>query len=200
MSVNNRVSYAALTYTIAAGATIGVEKQSGFITCLNASAAFKIKFDDGSFSDFEAGLSYTPLNGFSRVDLYNPSGEEIEVRLGFGKGQINDARVTISAGQDLNVRAKVPDVLTTGAAVSAVNAAATLLAAANTKRREFMAIAPQDAAGAVYIGGDAGAGAGAGLPLLPGQSVTLETGAAIYCRNDTGAAVAVAVAELEFSL
>lgn len=195
---DNRVSYAALTYRIAAGATVGVEKQSGFITCLNASAAFKIKFDDGSFSDFEAGLSYAPLTGFSRVDLYNPTGEEILVRLGFGKGSINDARVTISSGQDLSVRAKVPDVFSTGAAVSAGNAAATLIAAANPMRREVVLVSPESA-GLVYIGGNAGAGAGQGLPLLPGQSITLETGAAIYCRNDSGAAVALSVAELEFS-
>lgn len=194
----NQVSYAALTYTIAPGATIGVEKQSGFLTCLNSSAPFKVKFDDGSFSDFEAGLSYSPLTGFRRVDIYNPTGADLVVRLGFGKGSINDARVTISAGQDLNVRAKVPDVFTTGAAVSAINAAATALAAANILRRECLIVSPAGA-GLVYIGGNPAAGAGEGLPLVGGQSITLETSAAVYARNDSGAAVALSVAEMEYA-
>ena len=70
------------------------------------------------------------------------------------------------------------------------------LAVADGNRRELVIVCDENAAAKVYICGSAGAGAGEGLPLAPGQSLTLETAAAVYCRNDTGAAVAVAVAEL----
>lgn len=198
MTVNNRVSYAALTYTIAAGATIGVEKQSGFITCLNASSPFKIKFDDGSFSDFEAGLSYTPLNGFSRVDLFNPTGNLITVRLGFGKGSINDARVTISDGQTLKTSERVPDVLKT-ARFSCAFSTNTLLAAANPLRREIIVTNVQaSASGRVYISGNPAAAIYQGAGLSDGQSLTLKTTAAIYCRNDNPTRQ-IEVIELEHS-
>jgi hypothetical protein len=195
-----KVSYAALVYKIDPGATVGVEKQSGFIACLNATAPFKIKFDDGSFSDFEAGLTYTPKFGFNRVDLFNPSAQEIEVKLGFGKGSINDARVTISAGQELNTQERVPDVFASGPAVLCVKGLCTIVAAANPKRKEILIVSPSDADALIYIGGSATTAQGDGLPLATGQSLILNTTAAVYVRNNTGTNLSISVAQIEFSV
>jgi hypothetical protein len=196
----DRVSYAALSYRIAAGATVGVEKQSGFLSCLNATAAFKIKFDNSSFSDFEAGLTYTPKNGFSRVDIYNPTDQEIVVRLGFGKGSINDARVTISAGQDLNTQERRPDVFSTGPAIVCVKGLCTLVAAENANRKELVIVSPLEADALIYIGGNSATAQGEGLPCAPGQALTLHTTAAVYVRNNTGTNLSVSVAQIAFSI
>jgi hypothetical protein len=197
---NGNVNYKALAYTIGAGETLGVEKQSGFITCLEASAAFKIKFDDGSFSDFEAGLTYSPLNGFNRVDIRNPTENAISVTLAFGTGEINDARVTISAGTDLNVKERVPDVFSTGAAITCVKGTTTLAAAYNPNRKELFIVSPTDADGPIYIGGTISTPQQSGLPLAAGQSLVLNTSAAVWIRNNTGTNLSVSVAEIEFSI
>lgn len=195
----SKVTYAVRRYTIGPGETVDIVRDAGFITCLDATAAFKIRFDDGSASDFEAGLTYRPTTGFERVSLLNHNDETIVVRLGFGKGDIADARVTISAGNTLSVRELVADELDTPAPISVANGAVAALVAANDLRRELLVVSPVTAAGTVYIGGDAAAVAGQGLPLMPGQSLTLTTGAAVYARNDTGEAVALAVAAMGWS-
>lgn len=193
------ISYAVREFTIPAGATVSAVRDAGFVTCLDASRKFKISFDDGTQNDFEAGLTYRPKDGFTRLAIYNPSDSVLTVRLGLGKGNIADARVTISAGNTLATRERNTDQLATPAPISAADGAVTLLAPADDLRREFMAVIPSDAGGAVYIGGDAGAVAGQGLPVQAGQSLTLSTGAAIYARNDTGAVVNIAVALMGWS-
>lgn len=194
----SRINYATLAYTIAAGGTISIIRQADFVACLTASDKFRIAFDDGSESDFEAGLTYAPGEGFSRLTLRNPNASAITVQLGIGAGAIRDGRVTINAGVTLPTRESAPDVLSTGAPVSAATGAATQLAPANGLRREILLV-NTDSAATVFVGGNAAAAAGEGIPVLAGQSLTLESSAAVYARNDSGAAVAVAVAEMEWS-
>lgn len=193
------VTYAVRQFLIPAGETVSVVRDAGFLTCLDATAPFKVAFDEGSENDFEAGLTYTPVEGFDRVAMRNPTAGPITVRLGFGKGAIADARVVLSSGNTLWTRERPADQVSTGAAIAAASGAVTLLAAADALRREIMVVAPTTATGPVYIGGAAAAAAGEGIPLLPGQSLTLSTGAAIYARNDTGAPVALAVATIGWS-
>jgi len=192
----SRVQYAARTYTIGAGETIEVARDSAFLTCLSSTGDFKLRFDDGTETLFEAGLTYTPLNGFQRISARNIDPVPIVVTFGFGKGEIKDSRVTIGANTTLSTRQRSPDTFTTGGSFNASNGATTALVPADLLRREVVIVAPDTAAGPVYIGGDLGAAAGEGLPVQPGQSLTLETGAGIYARNDTGAAVALAVASM----
>lgn len=197
--MSKSVQYARRSYTIAAGDAVRIDRDSSFITCLQASSVFKIRFNEGPENDFEAGLTYSPQMGFHNVTLRNPGAAPITVTVGFGKGEITDSRVTISEGDKVLTRQASPDVLTTGAAVNCPDVATTALLAADTLRREAVIVVPTTATGPVYIGGDAAAAAGQGIPVLPGQSFTLETSAAIYGRNDTGGAVAVAVASFGWS-
>lgn len=192
------VNYATRDFSVAPGATVQIVRQARQVACLAASSTFRIAFDDGSESDFEAGLTYSPEAGFTRILIRNPGAQTLTVTLGIGSGSIRDARVTINAGVTLPVREVSPEILTTGAAIIAATGAATEAAAANALRREIMLV-NTDAAATVYACGSATAAAGEGLPILPGQSLTLESSAAIYLRNDSGAAVAVAVAEMGWS-
>lgn len=185
-------NYATRDFTIPAGALVQVARASDFLVCLASSAPFRVSMDNQPASDFEAGLTLSPVGGFQLVAIENTSAASLNVRLGFGIGNVRDARISGQVG----TKETMPDQLTTGAPVACLAGASTLVIAANSARREAVLI--NNGAGVVFIG-SAGAAAGAGLPLQAGQSMTLQTSAAIYARNDTGAVVPVAWAELEFS-
>ena len=179
------------------GATDVINRAASFLSCLEASHRFQIMFDDGTACDFEQGLTFRQGSDFKQVQITNPSATDtLTVKLGLGRGDIRDSRLSLTGQVDS--RQKSPDVLGTGAPVTATDANTTELAAANPLRREILVVNTSPGA-TVYIGGDAGAGQGQGLPILPSQSLTLETAAAVYARNDSGGDVAVAVAELEWS-
>lgn len=186
-------SYATRNVTIPAGGSIQIFRDAFFVTCLDAQAPFKISFDGGPQTEFQAGLTYTPENGVRLVELVNDGASENAVSLAFGRGAIQDSRLTIGAA--ITTKPQSANAFATGAPISALNAAATLLAAANSNRAEILI--SNDGAGKLYIGGDVAALAGEGLPLDAGGSMVLTTSAAVYARNDSGAAVPVAVAELE---
>lgn len=190
---NRQPNYATREFTIAPGALVQVARASDFLVCLASSAPFRVSLDSQPASDFEAGLTLSPAGGFALAAIENTGAASLTITLGFGVGNVRDARISGQVG----TKETMPDTLTSGAAVSVATGGATLIRGANSARREIVII--NSGAGAVYIGSDAAAVAGAGLPLQAGQSMTLQTAAAIYARNDSGAAVNVAWAELEFA-
>lgn len=191
--VKTATTYATRSFTVPANGSVEFVRTASFLTVLDASAAFEISFDNGPRSAMEAGLTLRTQDDFQRVEIINTTGSVLTVKVGLGRGDVRDSRLTLSGSIQADIVA--PDVLTTGAPVAAANAAVTLLAAADANRREVLAVVDLSAGGAVYIGGDAAAAAGEGLPVQPGQSLTLTTSAAVYVRNDTGAAVNVSKAE-----
>ena len=195
MTMQNPPNYVTREYVIPANGTVEGYREASFMTCLEATAAFSLKIDNAAKFDFEAGLGIVFDGTFTRYELINETGTDITVKLAIGRGNVRDARLVISG--TLSTQSTVPDTLTTGAAVSALNAATTSVIAANTSRVEALVV--NAGAATIYIGGNAAAAAAEGLPLAAGQSLTLNTTAAIYARNDTGAAVAVSVAEVERS-
>ena len=189
-------TYTTRKFTIAAGEAVEVYRQAQFISCLKATHAFKLKFNNGPTTDFEAGLTYKHVAEFERVQLVNPSPTDIlTVTLAFGRGEIRDARLTLS-GQ-INTYEASPDVLTTIAPVAAVDAATTPLVGLNARRKEV--VFSNNGAGQVFIGGDPAAVAGSGIPLGAGGVLVLTTAAAVYARNDSGATVNIGITELEHS-
>jgi hypothetical protein len=191
----SNIQYATRRFTIPAGEVLTTIRDSNFVTCLDAGGPFRVRFDDGPESDFQAGLTYSPDGGFSRLSMRNTGASAIDVFLGFGKGNINDARVTISSGQVLQVSANSPDTFEAGAAVSCDDGSTTALVAADTTRRTAMIL--NDGDGRVYISGNPAAVAGEGLPLNPAATASLDTAGALYARNDSGAAVPVHVAAIK---
>ena len=189
--------YQTLDYEMAAGQEFSLAVNGDFCVCLEADGDLKIGFNNGPKAHFEQGLRFRTPEPFNSIEIENVSGAANTVRLGIGRGQIEDARLNLAGS--ITSREDVPDVLTSGAAVSCADAATTLLAAANSKRREILATVPASAGGSLHVGGAAGALAGEGLEIAPGATVTLQTTAAVYVRNDTGGAVSVSVIELEFS-
>jgi len=189
-------NYTTRSVTIPANGTVELYREAQFITCLSGAASFKVKVDNGPAFEMEAGLSVAFENPFTRLELIDESGANNLVKVALGKGGVKDARLVLTGQVDS--REAAPDVLTTGAPISALATTTTALAAANAKRREVMVV-NTDAATTIHVGGNAAAAAGQGVPVLAGQSLTLQTTAAVYARNDSVSAVAVAVAELEWS-
>lgn len=186
-------SYKTFAYTVPAGGSVQIARHADFVTCLDASAPFKITFDQQPATEFEAGLTYNPETAVQLVELINEGASPNTIRMGFGKGGIQDSRLTI--GNEVVTASRSPETFTTGGQISAANGATTALAAANSNRAEI--VIANDGAGKIYVAGDAGAGAGEGVPIDAGGVLVLTTSAAVYARNDSGAAVPVSVAELE---
>lgn len=186
-------SYASRTYEIPAGGSLEIYRDATFIACLDAQASFKISFDGGPKTEFEAGLTYRPSSGLKLVELVNEGGSANSVTLAFGKGDISDSRLTL--GNAITTKEEAPATFTTGAPIACPDGAATALAGVNSNRAEI--VLANDGGGKIYVAGSAGAAAGEGLPVEAGATLFLTTTAALWARNDSGAAVLVAVSELE---
>lgn len=184
--------FAVYKYTLQPGQGVTITALADFVTCLSSTTAFDIQFDGSPETTFQSGLSYDSPNLIKQTRIANNSDAAIVVEMGFGTGGIKDSRLALTGTVDTRVIA--PPALTTGAPVACANAAATLIAAQDANRRELLVI--NDGGGKVYIGGNAGALAGHGLPLAAGAALTLAASGAVYARNDSGAPVMLAVAGL----
>lgn len=93
----NAPTYAVRAFEIAPGASVQTYRQSNFVTCLEATDAFKIAFDGNSANDFEKGLTYRESTGFTEIQIINPSATvPLSVKLAFGKGDVQDARLVVN--------------------------------------------------------------------------------------------------------
>ncbi len=194
------MSYSDKTYTISAGASVGISGTGVFVACLAASKPFKLEVDSQNAHTFEAGLTRRKPQGFKTLRIENPNDTPIEVRLGIGSGDIDDNRVTINNDEGLATRAKVPDAAASGLVV--VNDATTLQLVPDTPlRTEIIFSRSSEETGLVYIHTNPGAASAAkeGVPMLPGSSLTLNSTAALYVSNNSGAVSEISFLEAKFS-
>lgn len=105
-------------------------------------------------------------------------------------GNFEDNSLILSALSVLEV-SPTGTTRTDAAAVSALNAASTLIQAGNVLDRARY-VRHADASATLYIQASAGAAA-VGIPLAPGDCLVLDDQSAIYARNDSGGAVNVHV-------
>lgn len=183
-----RPSYSAKTYTLEPGEAVELHRYADFVVCLEARAPFAIAFDGGPETEFEKGLTFEAVTAFARVRIVNTDAATQTIRLGLGSGGIRDSRLALSSA--ISTVPAGADTFVAGAPVIVPDGDAVQVLGADQGRRE--AVLVNDGDGRVYIGGAAGAEAGEGLPLEPGQAMTLTTAAKIFARNDSGAAVPVA--------
>ncbi len=91
-------SYAQRSYTVQPGETWEIFRQSDFVTCLEGSTAFKLRINESPASTFQAGLTFRPTGGVQRVQVENTTADPLIVSLGFGLGNIEDARLSLPGG------------------------------------------------------------------------------------------------------
>ena len=114
--MNTAPQYATRRVTVPAGGTVEIVRTATFVTVLAADAPFRARFDNYPEFDLEQGLTLRTPNGFQRIELRNPSAGPINVTIGLGRGDVNDARLVIS-GQ-VETQEQMPELFTTGAPVS----------------------------------------------------------------------------------
>ena len=177
---NGEVSYAIRSYTLGAGEVVRIDRHSGFLACLASTDVFKVAFDDGEENDFEAGITYSPIEGFRSVQIRNDGASTNTIKLGFGKGNIKDARLNL-AGSITN-REEVPDDITDDANRFQASGTSGTLVAADANRKEVFAT--NEGPGKVWLKSSNSAIA-KGLPLVVGQSAVIETTAEVFVFAET---------------
>lgn len=191
--------YAIRSFTIPANGTVSYSRPADFLSCLEAGGdgLFLVRFDDGSANDFEAGLTIKPEAEFKRIELINETSSAMVVRLAFGRGDITDSRLSIQGS--IKTQEIVPDTFITYAPAVCPSGANTLTSSQNSDRSRVILRTLADAPGTVFVTHALSSGAGAGLPLEPGESLTLETSDGVYIRNDTGSDVTVYYGIMRFA-
>lgn len=184
---NHAPQYQANTWTVPAGGRLEVARTAEFLICLEATAPFKISFDNGSETNFEQGLTFTVKNQFSRIRLYNPHPQDISVRLGFGRGDVTDARLVVSG--TVEVETTAPGVIDTFAPATIAAGASAQIVTADLRRQEVLVRNLDDAAD-LWLRGDGTQNPG-GYLLKAGEGAVLTTSAAVYAFNDNAGPVDV---------
>jgi len=185
-------AYSGYKFTIGAGDSIVVHAVGRYVTCLEANIDFEIGIGSDASQFMAQGLTVEMAPGeiFDKITLDNAGGASaLVVRVGIGTGNLRDQRLTLTGSIDVSTGA----VLDTVADVSCANLAVTQVLPLNVVRRRAF-VQNLDATATVRVG-DGNVAAARGLRLGPGDSITIETTEAISLRNDSGAAVLVAVME-----
>lgn len=129
-----------------------------------------------------AGFKYRTPQGayFKQVTIQNRSTWINLVRLVYGVGDFSFDRFALPGVREMN---------TSGFGVlNCPNAAATLLTDAESGRRGTYLRALPANTGDLFIVDSAYVAAGNGILLRPGEAIFLDVAAALYARNDSGAA------------
>jgi len=155
----------------------------------------RLRSSTGELTFFTDGGSRVPMVEGESVRLPAPFAW-LRVR-NDGAGAV-DAVALIGSGEMSKtgtVTQSKPGALDSLADKSCAATAVTQLVAANATRRELLIVNLAAGVETLRIG-DSGAAAANGLPLDPGQSMTLTTTAAVYAYNPGAAAQSVALAEV----
>lgn len=90
-------------WTVKAGGIVEINRRALFITCLAATAKFRMSIDGQPQSDFEKGLTYTADAEFNQVKIENVTNEPLQVEFGFGRGGVSDNRL-VNGGNGFSVQ------------------------------------------------------------------------------------------------
>ncbi len=180
-------AYKYFSVTIPAGEIRRVDVYSRFLTILNNSAASDplVSIGGQSYERIPQGISIElPENdNFGYLEFYNDSIADLTITFAVSAGRIYDARLVASAVLSVNATSNV---LSTPAAITVTTSApASPAIAADSTRRAV--ILQNNGANPVWVGDAAVDGANnRGICIVPGESMSIETEAAIYLRSTGG--------------
>jgi hypothetical protein len=178
--------------TLAAGAVYTLPGVGSFLKCFSATAAIEVKLNDGPRNPLKTGRAYRvrPGQHFERLEFYNPNAGSVDIEYGVGFAEVEDDPVLSGA-----IEISPATGLSTVADVSITAASTVQVLAADTGRKGVL-ISNLAANTQIMRIGDSNAGAARGIQVAPGQTVTLETTAAVYAYNPGASAEALGVAVL----
>jgi len=155
-----------INITIQANTSHAIAAAGEFIAIKSASAPFAVEVN-GQRADMEAGDAQQVADGFKGFTVHNTSGAAITATLIVGRG---DYRVGKLVGE---VSIKRPANLAGVGDITFTAAGSKVLRSANTSRASVTIMASLANTDTVRIGGPGSVGATTGIPLSPGQSLTL---------------------------
>lgn len=183
--------YTTFTRTIEAGGHSHIARQGDFIAVLEAELPFRIGLDDQPMSSFERGISFRAPTLFNKIRLENPHAAPLKVRVGVGKGNLRDARLSLD--DDLSTFA-APARSIASSKVLVNSGEQKQIASANLARLEM--IVTNLGSNPVFLG-DSSVSWGQGLPLAAGHTATLKTQSDVYAYAQASGTQTLAILENE---
>lgn len=159
--------------TVPAGGFVEVVQVGDFVRILEAADQVTVQTDQGLYAEMQKGQAVRQPERFDRVRISNATGADLALDVAIGFGEFWDDRMI---GEVLTNQIS-PSTLNTPADVSF--SVAQVLIAANTSRKAVVIAAAPGNTANVKIG-DSNVGAARGVTLQPGQSITIQSTAAIY--------------------
>ncbi len=181
------------TVTVAGNDSETLHVSGAYVVALSATGGFDLAFGDGPFTPFLAGLKVQLAEGetFKTLRVRDTTGNPNTIMVGVGFGDLTDARLNLSGSISITGSQNIASV----ADVALAAGATTQIVAANVARRSVI-IKNLAANTQTMRIGDAAAGAARGVELAPGETIVIDSGAAIYGYNPGGAAESVSVVEV----
>lgn len=180
--------YQTVDVPVPANGSVTFEMYGSYVQCLESNLTeFRIGFDDSSTQVMAQGFhaKAEPGERFRSITIDNSdNASALSVRLAVGSGDFRDSRLTTSAPLDI----KTPTIIPTTADTALVALTAAEILAANVNRKEALITNLGLSALSIRVG-DSNVGAARGQPVAPGQTVTLETTAAIWGFSTPGETV-----------
>lgn len=165
--------------TISAGGFVEINQPGDFFRILESAAALIVETDGGIYAEMSKGQGMNLDSPFESVRITNPSAGVLSVLVAIGTGEFIDDRQVGSVVSEPKASAALtsfPDVAVTVAAI---------VAAANAGRRAVLLAAAPGNTADVKIG-DAAVAVARGITLQPGQSMILDTSAAVWAVAVSG--------------
>ncbi len=182
-------------FSIAAGETSRrTVPPANFIRVKSASGDIRITAQDENGNRLldlvvSEGMRCAVPSEFVDISVRNDTGATSSVVLVIGSGMVDDSQLSGTITMDKSTA------ISSAADVSINAATKSIVAAANSARREIMITSLSTNAAAFRVG-DTNAASNRGIELLPGSTITLTTSAAVYAYNSHTAAQSLAVLEV----
>lgn len=181
-----------LRMTLAAGVPQRWDIEGDWVTCITAPAGITdltARFDQSEPVPLPQGLGFRRY--YRTVELQSATGGAFVVLAGFGS--VADARATLNAAITANIAPG--NTLNNGADVATVSGAATLLLAADATRL-YATVANLSTNTVTVRIGNVTVAAATGIPLEPGETLSIGTTAAVYAYQASGGPVTISAASV----
>ncbi|AUR98311.1 hypothetical protein NVP1249A_17 [Vibrio phage 1.249.A._10N.261.55.B9] len=179
-------------FTLVANVPRSLNVPGNFFGVIGASGSVEIQFDDGVFITRNEGMGGSV--DYQRVTVKSPINQTVTLAL--GTGTVYDARATVNA--NINTVIQQSNTVSNVADVTIAATTAGIVVAANANRTELLIKNPSSNPSSVRIGDNVSTGAASGFELEPGESVIINTTAAVNAYNTGTVAQTISVVELEY--
>ncbi|NIT63674.1 MAG: hypothetical protein GWO39_07760 [Gammaproteobacteria bacterium] len=164
-----------------------------FVCSASNQTTFRVAVNGGTRVPFRAGWHWAPFRGqadrIRQVEIFNPNATALTISFELATGELID-RALILAGGAVQTEEQSADTLSPAEDVTLSAAIATQVAPVNTARRRVLITNLAGNTNTIRVG-DVSVSLTRGAPVAPGQTITLETTAAVYAWSTGSQDVAV---------